>query len=181
MIHHAIAGMPSMRAIAALCGGDFLACQCPCAGFSKSSKSTVVSPWLLTAGAQEYVSALPCDAILVGERECLCRFLVLVTGTLVYGKGDKMEAKAEGLLGEGEERLFAPVATADPGQAQPAAVPGAHRRSSVGTAPIAMRATPGSLKARPAHPSHANLPCGPHPAPGTCRVLACAPHLLGSP
>ncbi|CAK0787430.1 hypothetical protein CVIRNUC_010650 [Coccomyxa viridis] len=73
-------------------------------------------------------------------------FLVLVTGTLVYGKGDKMEAKAEGLLGEGEERLFAPVATADPGQAQPAAVPGAHRRSSVGTAPIAMRATPGSLK-----------------------------------
>ena len=88
--------------------------------------------------------------MLVGEREreCLHRFLVLVTGTLVYGKGDKMEAKAEGLLGEGEERLFAPVATADPGQAQPAAVPGAHRRSSVGTAPIAMRATPGSLKAR---------------------------------
>ena len=73
---------------------------------------------------------------------------MLVTGTLVYGKGDKMEAKAEGLLGEGEERLFAPVATADPGQAQPAAVPGAHRRSSGGTAPIAMRATPGSLKAR---------------------------------
>ena len=84
---------------------------------------------------------------------------MLVTGTLVYSKGDKMEAKAEGLLDEGEERLFAPVATADPGQAQPAAVPGAHRRSSVGTAPIAMRATPGSLKARPAHPPPARWPC----------------------
>ena len=100
-------------------------------------KGTVVTP------------ALPCDAIPACERQCLYRFLVLVTGTLVYGKGDKLEAKREGLLGEGEERIFAPVATADPGQAQPSAVPGAHRRSSGGTAPIAMRATPGSLKARP--------------------------------
>ncbi|CAL5222410.1 g4769 [Coccomyxa viridis] len=72
-------------------------------------------------------------------------FLVLVTGTLVYGKGDKLEAKREGLLEAGEERIFAPVATAVPGDTQPSAVPG-QRRSSVGTAPIAMRATPGSLK-----------------------------------
>ena len=75
----------------------------------------------------------------------LRRFLVLVTGTLVYGKGDKLEAKREGLLEAGEERIFAPVATAVPGDTQPSAVPG-QRRSSVGTAPIAMRATPGSLK-----------------------------------
>lgn len=73
------------------------------------------------------------------------RFLVLVTGTLVYGKGDKLDARREGLLETGEERVFAPVATAVPGEAQPSAVPG-QRRSSVGTAPIAMRATPGSLK-----------------------------------
>ena len=104
---------------------------------------------------------------------------MLVTGTLVYGKGDKLEARREGLLGEGEERLFAPVATADPGQAQPSAVPGAHRRGSGGTAPIAMRATPGSLKVRPAHPLHACWPCGPHLAPCICREFACAPHLLG--
>ena len=77
----------------------------------------------------------------------LCRFLVLVTGTLVYGKGDKLEAKREGLLEAGEERVFAPVAHALPGETQPSAVPG-QRRSSVGTAPIAMRATPGSLKVR---------------------------------
>ena len=96
------------------------------------------------------------------KSQCLRRFLVLVTGTLVYGKGDKMEAKREGLLEAGEERLFAPVATADPAQAQPSAVPGAHRRSSGGTAPIAMRATPGSLKARSAHPLHAHWPCGLH-------------------
>ncbi len=70
---------------------------------------------------------------------------MLVTGTLVYGKGDKLEAKREGLLEAGEERIFAPVAPAVPGDTQPSAVPG-QRRSSVGTAPIAMRATPGSLK-----------------------------------
>ena len=70
---------------------------------------------------------------------------MLVTGTLVYGKGDKLEAKREGLLEAGEESIFAPVASAVPGETQPSAVPG-QRRSSVGTAPIAMRATPGSLK-----------------------------------
>ena len=70
---------------------------------------------------------------------------MLVTGTLVYGKGDKLEAKREGLLEAGEEHVFAPVATALPGETQPSAVPG-QRRPSAGTAPIAMRATPGSLK-----------------------------------
>ena len=114
--------------------------------------------------------AVPRDAILVGERERLRRFLVLVTGTLVYGKGDKMEAKAEGLLAEGEERLFAPVAAADPAQAQPAAVPGAHRRSSAGTAPIAMRATPGSLKARPGSRLPARMRAG---LSGSQFVAAC--------
>ena len=122
----------------------------------------MVSSWKPSAWSQDMRSCTPRDATLVGERECLRRFLVLVTGTLVYSKGDKMEAKAEGLLGEGEERLFAPVATADPGQAQPAAVPGAHRRSSVGTAPIAMRATPGSLKACPAQSAPARWPCPNH-------------------
>ena len=82
--------------------------------------------------------------------QLLCRFLVLVTGTLVYGKGDKMEARREGLLEAGEERLFAPVSTAVPGETQPSAMPG-HRRSSLGTAPIAMRATPGSLKVHCPH------------------------------
>lgn len=77
----------------------------------------------------------------------LHRFLVLVTGTLVYGKGDKLEAQREGLLGADEERIFAPVAPAVPGETQPSAVPG-HRRQSGDTAPIAMRATPGSLKVR---------------------------------
>ena len=169
-----------------------------------------MSFWTPSAWPQDMRSCTPRDATLVGERECLRRFLVLVTGTLVYSKGDKMEAKAEGLLGEGEERLFAPVAAADPGQAQPAAVPGAHRRSSIGTAPIAMRATPGSLKARPAHPPPARWPCQHHnswqcatasleadssvgalpvamqAASGSahlhiCEVFACAPHPLGSP
>ena len=79
--------------------------------------------------------------------QLFCRFLVLVTGTLVYGKGDKMEARREGLLEAGEERLFAPVSTVVPGETQPSAMPG-HRRCSIGTAPIAMRATPGSLKVR---------------------------------
>ena len=77
----------------------------------------------------------------------LHRFLVLVTGTLVYGKGDKLEAQREGLLDADEERIFAPVASALPGETQPSAVPG-HRRQSGDTAPIAMRATPGSLKVR---------------------------------
>ena len=63
----------------------------------------------------------------------------------MYGKGDKLEAQREGLLDADEERIFAPVAPAVPGETQPSAVPG-DRRQSGDTAPIAMRATPGSLK-----------------------------------
>ncbi len=70
---------------------------------------------------------------------------MLVTGTLVYGKGDKLEAQREGLLDADEERMFAPTAPALPSETRPSVVPG-HRRQSGDTAPIAMRATPGSLK-----------------------------------
>ena len=89
------------------------------------------------------------------------RFIVLVTGTLVYGKGDKLEAKREGLLEAGEERIFAPVAPAGQGETRPSAVPGQRRSDSMGTAPIAMRATPGSLK----------VCCLPHCTP-KCTLIA---------
>ena len=71
----------------------------------------------------------------------LCSFVVLVCGTLVYGKGDELEHKKEyeALLADGE----APSLTSAPLAAAPVFAPvsdGAMR-----TAPMAM-ATPSSYK-----------------------------------
>ncbi len=83
------------------------------------------------------------------------RFVVLVSGTLVYGRGDEAEARkaaaaaeADGLAGYGEEAgtppRFAPV-PAPPGGSS-AALPARH--GSLPSAPVAMRHTPSSFKAR---------------------------------
>jgi len=83
------------------------------------------------------------------------RFVVLVSGTLVYGRGDEAEARkaaaaaeADGLAGYGEEAgtppRFAPV-PAPPG-GRSAALPARH--GSLPSAPVAMRHTPSSFKAR---------------------------------
>jgi hypothetical protein len=74
----------------------------------------------------------------------LCSFVVLVCGTLVYGKGDELEHKKEyeALLADGE----APSSTSAPPAAAPVFAPipdGAAR-----TAPMAM-ATPSSYKVLP--------------------------------
>lgn len=121
---------------------SFLSCRCvDITAIHVGNRSAwQVSNWYTARSRVPYFS---------GHSWVLCRFLVLVTGTLVYGKGDKLEAKREGLLEADEERIFAPVSEAAPGSgealgAQP--VPGRRRSSIGGTAPIAMRATPGSLK-----------------------------------
>ena len=85
------------------------------------------------------------------------RFVVLVSGTLVYGRGDEAEARkaaaaaeADGLAGYGEEAgtppRFAPVPAPPGGAGRSAALPARH--GSLPSAPVAMRHTPSSFKAR---------------------------------
>ena len=68
------------------------------------------------------------------------RFVVLVSGTLVYSRGDEREGKKVQEDGpSGEERLL-PAASSERESAQPVAV--------AGSAPISVRQTPGSFKVR---------------------------------
>ena len=72
-----------------------------------------------------------------------CRFVVLVSGTLVYSRGDEKEALREAGLADPagapeEEGLMAP----------PGSLPVGIAPSAAGTAPISMRQTPHSFKVR---------------------------------
>ena len=80
---------------------------------------------------------------------------MLVSGTLVYGRGDEAEARKAAAAAEADGLASAAEEAGTPPRFAPVAVPGGGRGAGAGgragslpSAPVAMRHTPSSFKAR---------------------------------